>query len=202
MIVFAGPKTVKKEVVTWRAANERFLLDPNKSDQKVEANHRVRDDVDLLSMFPHMHLRGQSFRYEAIYPDGKREILLDVPHYDFAWQNGYVLATPKRLPRGTVIHCTAHFDNSERNLSNPDPTKYVRWGDQTWEEMMIGYFNMTLADQDLTGRRAAVRFCIQIGEVKPSIRSITAKGGPLTRVIQRSYFTAKVCSSSRRRRAG
>ena len=100
-----------------------------------------------------MHLRGKAFRYIAKYPDGETEILLDVPQYDFNWQNGYQLKTPKVLPKGTIIECIAHFDNSKNNIANPDPTKHVRWGDQTWEEMMIGYFDATLANQDLTKKK-------------------------------------------------
>ena len=91
-------------------------------------------------MTPHMHMRGKSFRYEATYPDGRREVLLDVPKYDFNWQLRYDLAQPKFLPRGTHLLCVAHFDNSEENLNNPDPKRDVGWGEQTWDEMMIGYF--------------------------------------------------------------
>lgn len=149
-LVFADPKTVKKEVATGKAGNTRFSIPPGASNHPVEGSTTFGRDTLLLAMFPHMHLRGKSFRYEAIYPDGKTEILLDVPHYDFNWQNHYQLAEPKRLPAGTKIHCVATFDNSERNLANPDPKSTVRWGDQTWEEMMIGYFDMALADQDLT----------------------------------------------------
>ncbi len=101
-------------------------------------------------MFPHMHLRGKSFRYTATYPDKSEEILLDVPHYDFNWQNSYEFKEPKLMPAGTKLTCVAHYDNSAANLANPDPTAAVRWGDQTWEEMMIGYFDMVLANQDLT----------------------------------------------------
>ncbi len=90
---------------------------------------------------PHMHLRGKSFRYEALYPDGTREVLLDVPHYDFNWQLRYQLAEPKPIPKGTQLICTAHFDNSDGNPANPDPSQRVHWGDQTWNEMMIGYFS-------------------------------------------------------------
>jgi peroxiredoxin len=147
---FADPKTVRREVATQKAANDRFVIPPGDDNHRVEAEHRFDKDSLLLALFPHMHLRGKSFRYEAIYPDGKREVLLDVPHYDFNWQNGYALAEPKLLPAGTRMHCTAYFDNSEDNLANPDPTATVRWGDQTWEEMMIGYFDIALADQDLT----------------------------------------------------
>jgi len=92
-------------------------------------------------MSPHMHVRGKSFQYEAVYPDGKSEILLSVPNYDFGWQTAYTLADRLILPSGTRIRCTAVFDNSERNLNNPDPTKWVSWGDQTTDEMMIGYFD-------------------------------------------------------------
>jgi hypothetical protein len=103
-----------------------------------------------------MHLRGKSFRYVAHYPGNDREpeILVDVPRYDFNWQTGYQFEQPKLIPAGTRIECIAHFDNSKKNFANPDATKTVRWGDQTWEEMMIGYYDMVLADQDLTRERS------------------------------------------------
>ncbi|HTN75637.1 MAG TPA: hypothetical protein VL096_10345, partial [Pirellulaceae bacterium] len=154
---FADPKTVRKEVATEKASTQRFEIPPGADNHRVEATYTFPRDSMMLAMFPHMHLRGKSFRYEAIYPSGEREILLNVPHYDFAWQNAYAFAEPKRMPAGTKLHCVAHFDNSPDNLANPDPDAKVRWGDQTWEEMMIGYFDMTLADQDLTketGRRS------------------------------------------------
>jgi hypothetical protein len=88
-----------------------------------------------------MHLRGKDFMFEAIYPDGKTEVLLSVPRYDFNWQSIYRLAKPREVPKGTTIHCLAHFDNSDNNPNNPDPTKTVYWGDQTWEEMMIGWMD-------------------------------------------------------------
>ena len=98
---------------------------------------------------PHMHLRGKSFSYAAHFPDGRKETLLDVPQYDFNWQTAYRVARPVSLPRGAYLQCTAHFDNSENNLSNPDPTKTVRWGDQTWNEMMIGYFDVAIPTEVL-----------------------------------------------------
>jgi len=94
---------------------------------------------------PHMHMRGKDMTYIATYPDGRVETLLNVPKYDFNWQLTYELAEPKVLPKGTRIDVIAHFDNSTGNLYNPDPTATVRWGDQTWEEMMIGFFT-TLVD--------------------------------------------------------
>jgi peroxiredoxin len=149
-LIFADPKTVNKEVVTRQASNHAFRIPPGADNHAVEASFTFNDDSLMLAMFPHMHLRGKSFRYTAHYPDGRSEVLLDVPRYDFNWQNAYVFPEAKSMPAGTKLACLAHFDNSEANLANPDPTKEVRWGDQTWEEMMIGYFDMVLADQDLT----------------------------------------------------
>jgi hypothetical protein len=94
---------------------------------------------------PHMHVRGKSFVYTAVYPDGRSEILLNVPKYDFNWQHTYIPKQPIALPKGTRLDCVAFFDNSEKNKYNPDPSKEVRWGDQTWEEMMIGWFTYTRA---------------------------------------------------------
>jgi len=101
-------------------------------------------------MSPHMHLRGKSFLFEARYPNGQREILLDVPRFDFNWQFDYSLSQPKPMAKGTRVRCVAHFDNSEANLANPDPAATVRWGDQIWEEMMIGGMSIAPANQDLT----------------------------------------------------
>lgn len=144
---FADPQTVKRRVHGGRAANGKFVIPP------LAENHEVRSEVTLgkdrlmLWMSPHMHLRGKSFRYEAHYPDGTSEILLDVPRYDFNWQITYELEEPKRLPKGTTLKCTAHFDNSENNPANPDPTDTVKFGPQTWHEMMIGWY-ATLAVED------------------------------------------------------
>lgn len=103
-----------------------------------------KHDLTILSYAPHMHVRGKAFSYEAVYPDGKREMLIDIPRYDFNWQTSYELAEAKTLPPGTRVHCVAHWDNSENNLANPDPTATVNWGDQTFEEMMIGFFDVTI----------------------------------------------------------
>ncbi|RMF38919.1 MAG: thiol-disulfide isomerase [Planctomycetota bacterium] len=138
---FTDKSNVKSLLEGQIAINTRFAIPPGAADHQVTADYRLREDALLLSMTPHMHLRGKSFRYEAFYPDGRSEILLDVPRYDFNWQLKYVLADPKLLPSGTRIRCTAVFDNSERNLVNPDPTQTVHWGDQSWEEMMIGFMD-------------------------------------------------------------
>jgi hypothetical protein len=97
-------------------------------------------DSLLLTLLPHMHFRGKDFLYELIYPDGRQETLLSVPHYDFGWQLAYRLKEPKQIPRGSVLTCVAHFDNSAANLNNPNPDAVVGWGQQTFDEMMNGYF--------------------------------------------------------------
>jgi hypothetical protein len=149
-LVFADPGTVKQEVATKLIHDNNLCIPPGAADHRVERTHQFDHDVVLLAFFPHMHFRGKSFRYEVTYPDGAREILLDVWRYDFAWQNRYVLAEPKHLPAGTTLHCIAHYDNSANNPLNPDPTATVRTGRQTWDEMFNGYFEWVLADQDLT----------------------------------------------------
>ncbi len=107
---------------------------------EIEAELRLPRDTMLLSMRPHMHLRGKSFRFEAVGPAGEAEVLLDVQGYDFGWQTSYRLAEPRFLPAGTVLRCVATYDNSAANAANPDSSKNVSWGEQTNEEMMIGFF--------------------------------------------------------------
>lgn len=144
-LVFASPADVTHQVITAAAVETDFAIPPHDGNFAVESQSRPAPvSLQLLAMMPHMHLRGKSFRYEARYPGGTSEILLDVPRYDFNWQTTYRLATPKVLPAGTRIHCLAHYDNSEHNLANPAPDKTVRWGDQTWDEMMIGYFDVAV----------------------------------------------------------
>lgn len=147
-VLFADPATVKRKIVSSAVINRRFNIPPGDPNYRVDAIRPIDQDVLLLTMAPHMHLRGKSFTFTAKYPDGKREVLLDVPHYDPDWQLTYELKEPKLLPKGTRIECTAHFDNSPENLANPDPTKSVRFGPQTWDEMMIGFFR-ALPTQDL-----------------------------------------------------
>jgi len=144
-LIYADPASVKNEVVTTEAVNTRFQLEPFKDDQIVNAATRKSPrEVQMLTMSPHMHLRGKSFRFELKKADGTMETLLDVPRFDFNWQTTYELAEPITLPAGSQVVCTAAFDNSEDNLSNPDPSKRIKWGDQSWDEMMIGYFDIVV----------------------------------------------------------
>ncbi len=137
----------KHEVRTRSIAQDRFEIPPGDANYKVTSTTTFQQDALLLSLLPHMHLRGKSFRYEAVYPDGKTEVLLSVPRYDFGWQSNYRLAKPVQLPAGTKINCTAYFDNSEGNPNNPNPREAVRWGDQTWQEMMIGFVDYAYVEK-------------------------------------------------------
>ena len=100
---------------------------------------RVPFDMPVTSFMPHMHIRGAGFKYEVTYTDGKTETLLDIPRYDFNWQLRYDYKQPKLIPRGSTIKITAIYNNSASNKANPDPTKLVKWGSQTVDEMMLGY---------------------------------------------------------------
>jgi len=126
--------------------NARFRIPAGASNHRVEARHTFNRDTIVFSLMPHMHVRGKDFLFRAKYPDGRDEILLSVPSYDFNWQNSYTPAKPLLLPKGTTLECVAHYDNSKDNPANPDPTKEVRWGDQTWEEMMIGWLSCAPAE--------------------------------------------------------
>ncbi len=141
-MTFVDPASVKFEVRTASAVNPEIRIPPNDPAYRLEATSpRLPQGARLLALNPHMHLRGKSFFYEAVLPDKSRQTLLDVPRYDFNWQTAYRLSEPLPLPAGTKIHGVAHFDNSADNLNNPNPSETVRWGEQTWDEMMIGYLD-------------------------------------------------------------
>jgi len=108
---------------------------------RLEHSYRFREDVRLISLMPHMHVRGKAYRYLAEYPDGREEVLLSVPRWDFNWQTVYTFAEPLAIPKGTRIRAIAHWDNSLGNPNNPDPTARVRYGLQTHEEMMNGWLH-------------------------------------------------------------
>jgi hypothetical protein len=124
----------------------RFVIPAYDGNAEVKGTTKLQRDTVVTTLTPHMHVRGKDMTYIAHYPDGTSETLLAVPKYDFNWQITYELAKPKVLPKGTEVEVIAHYDNSPNNKFNPDPSKDVRWGDQTWEEMMIGFFG-TLVDR-------------------------------------------------------
>jgi mono/diheme cytochrome c family protein len=147
-IIFAK-EPPRKMVAGGMALNFRLRIPSGAPNHEVTATHTFADDAVLTSMTPHMHVRGKDMKYVAHYPDGTSETLLFVPKYHFDWQLTYQLAQPKPMPKGTRLEVIAHFDNSPNNKFNPDSTKEVRWGDETWEEMMIGFFG-TIADAAAT----------------------------------------------------
>ncbi|MDZ4687794.1 MAG: redoxin domain-containing protein, partial [Planctomycetaceae bacterium] len=152
-LLFTDEQDVKYEVQTASARTRNFKIQPMQRDQQFSANPITAPrDVLLLSLSPHMHLRGQSFRYDLTWPDGRTETLLDVPQYDFNWQTGYRLAEPMTIPKGSRLVATAKYDNTADNPANPDPTQTVIWGDQSWEEMMIGYFDVAVERGTAAGR--------------------------------------------------
>jgi Copper type II ascorbate-dependent monooxygenase, C-terminal domain len=123
------------------AMQPQLAIPANDPNYESKATYTFKEDVTLLDMTPHMHLRGKAFKYVLTYPDGRSEELLNVPKYEFNWQLSYILAQPRKVPAGSKIEATAWYDNSANNKYNPDPTKVVKWGDQTFQEMMIGFFN-------------------------------------------------------------
>ncbi len=129
----------KYVVHTTALPNARINIPAGASNHIETAQRKLPVDINAMAWMAHMHVRGKAFKFEAISPDGKTETLLDIPRYDFNWQLRYDYAMPRFLPRGTTIKITAVFDNSTENPANPDPTKNVRWGQQTYDEMMIGY---------------------------------------------------------------
>jgi peroxiredoxin/mono/diheme cytochrome c family protein len=149
-IVLADPQKVKREMTVGAALNYQFLIPPGAKNHPLAASAKIEQDSLLYALTPHMHLRGKSFRFTAHFPDGREQILLDVPRYDFNWQNSYGLVEPLLLPAGTEIRCAATYDNSAENLANPSPGMPVLWGDQTWQEMMVGTWGVALAEQDFS----------------------------------------------------
>lgn len=136
---------VNKIISTTAAWDARFEIPANAENHEVRASWIADEDIDIISLMPHMHLRGKDYLYQATYPDGRKQVLLSVPNYDFGWQSYYYPKQPIRIPKGTKIETIAHYDNSTKNPVNPDPNKPVRFGEQTWEEMMNGFFDFVPA---------------------------------------------------------
>jgi hypothetical protein len=150
-LIFAKQAPTQR-VITLQLTNDHFVIPPGAPDYRVEARGTLPNDATLLSFFPHMHLRGKRFEYNIIHksknpgatPDQEMETLLDV-HYHFHWQMSYRLAEPRLLKAGTELQAVAWYDNSRDNPHNPDPSAAVRWGEQTHDEMMVGFFDVAVA---------------------------------------------------------
>lgn len=141
-IIFAK-EPVKQRVFTLATQNGKFVIPPGVDNFPVSASITLGAEMELLSLQPHMHVRGKAAEMQAVYPTGETEKLLKAK-YDFNWQLDYVYAPGKLLPKGTRIESTNYYDNSPNNKHNPDPKVEVRWGDQSWEEMMINFFEVAV----------------------------------------------------------
>ncbi|MFY9573334.1 MAG: cytochrome c [Blastocatellia bacterium] len=160
-LVFAKTPPQKLSI-TWPVANTYFAIPPGAEHHKVTACWTPKENIHLNTLMPHMHLRGAAMTIEAFYPDGRKEVLLDVPNYSFSWQTVYYLKKPIGIPKGTRILVTGYFDNSTKNKYNPDPTKTVRFGEPTYDDMMIGWIDYTVDNQnvktvDALGSRASAQ---------------------------------------------
>ncbi|MEO8494927.1 MAG: redoxin domain-containing protein [Planctomycetota bacterium] len=160
-LLFSDGTDVTEELVTLVAINHDFEIPPHAEKFPIQASRKdFPPGAKLQAIAPHMHVRGRAFRVEAVDTNAadQARILLDVPHYDFNWQHAYALAEPLPLTAGLRLDCTALFDNSEKNLVNPDPAATVRWGDQTWEEMMIAFLEVSIpVDSASRGRHYGPR---------------------------------------------
>ena len=141
--VFAR-ETPKREVQSASFVNAQLAIPPRAEDHRVDAQIEFTEDVHITALFPHTHLRGKNWEYRLTFPDGRQEVVLSVPRYDFNWQTYYEYAKPIAVPKGSRLVATAHYDNSANNKSNPNPNVEVRWGDQTWEEMQYSGITYTV----------------------------------------------------------
>jgi hypothetical protein len=144
-IAFVWAKSApKQEVMTLPLINGNFTLPAGAPNTQVDAQMTFNMDTTIWSILPHTHVRGREWKVEVTYPDGRKEVVLGVPKYDFNWQTDYVFKEPLKLPKGTTLKTMAWYDNSSKNKSNPDPSVDVHWGEQTWEEMQFTAITMTL----------------------------------------------------------
>jgi hypothetical protein len=123
----------------------KFAIPPNDGNYAPAPSEiTFLEDAELVWMSPHMHLRGKDMMYKLVFPDGKEQVVLNVPHYDFNWQLGYDLAQPIKVPKGSKLVVIGHYDNSVNNKFNPDPGRTVYQGNMTWEEMFAPFFTITV----------------------------------------------------------
>ncbi len=145
-LYFAEGNKVDKELINLWVQNASFEIPAGADDYGARASYTFTQDAYITSLLPHLHYRGKDFTYTARFPDGRREKILSVSDYDFNWQTGYEFAEPLYVPKGTRIDCVAHWDNSANNPDNPDPTKNVRFGSESFNEMMIGFVDYYVKD--------------------------------------------------------
>lgn len=137
-LYFAKTKPIER-VLTIPPADSNLAIPPGEPNYQSHVTATLIDDAKLVSLQPHMHLRGKAYRIDL-----DQTTVLNVPSYDFNWQTTYFLKQPIQLKKGAVLSCTAWFDNSPNNRFNPDPTKTITWGDQSWEEMNVGFMEIAI----------------------------------------------------------
>lgn len=140
--IYFAKQAPAERVVTITPADSKLAIPAGDPNYRSFVWAELKSAAKLISLQPHMHLRGKAYRIDAVYPDGRRDTLVNVPRYDFNWQTTYFLKDPIALPKGTKLECTGWFDNSPNNPANPDPTKVIHWGDQSWEEMNVGFIEI------------------------------------------------------------
>ncbi len=150
----------RREMINSAFINATFVLPAGDGNKEVDSAIEFTQDTHIWALFPHTHLRGKSWEYRMVYPDGHSEVVLSVPKYDFSWQTYYEFTTPLAAPKGARLEAVAHYDNSPNNPSNPDATKDVHWGDQTWQEMQYSGITYTVDEkpaESTTGGNAPAR---------------------------------------------
>ena len=133
-----------KRILTLQMGRDDLRIPPGDANYRAAVSGTLPGDALLISLFPHMHLRGVAFDFDVVGAGGYVETLLNVKPYNFNWQLNYVLKQPRLLRKGTRLRWTGYFDNSANNPFNPDPSAEVTWGEQSWEEMMIGFFDVAV----------------------------------------------------------
>ena len=139
--VYFGEGEINKVITTVFAIDAGLHIAANDPDHREDGIYMFANDSEILSLLPHMHARGKSMKYTLERPDGTEQVLLDVPAYDYDWQNIYRLTEPISAPAGSIVHVEAHWDNSEGNEANPDPNVEVPWGDGTNSEMLVAFID-------------------------------------------------------------
>ncbi len=155
-LIFGDPNKIREQIITTAGINREFEIPPHESDYAVELQLQpMPRNARVLALTPHMHFRGKSFRLQRELSDGQSQVVLSVPAYDFNWQHTYFFADPLPVTQLENARAFVAFDNSEDNLSNPDPDAAVRWGDQSWQEMALALFELALPLEEAERRAKA-----------------------------------------------
>jgi Copper type II ascorbate-dependent monooxygenase, C-terminal domain len=152
--IFVGSKELSEiRIVNGKEVKVRGRIPnipPHADNWEISGEMAIKEAITIYAFAPHMHLRGKDITYTLVWPDGRRQVLLDVPKFDFNWQLHYELAEPLKIPAGSKILALAHYDNSIKNRYNPAPNKEVFWSEQSWDEMFIPWFEYTVDSRNLT----------------------------------------------------